>query len=202
MYPKATPLRRPAGSFNARRKSLPVSVGCNHPSPASLPRPTSWTPTDRSLVSSCCSLTFCCPRQADDLHALTRLSADLPRCSGANWLGSNIGTSIAVIGGELPGGAAQTGRHRLTILGGDSGGGHTIGQVDVIGDASLVRRTFQSVHGTSGRCCSMKCWCKARTASFARSSDTIQVMRNDEVAVPAGTMPTAFNVAAPMRTLS
>jgi hypothetical protein len=69
-------------------------------------------------------------------------------------------------------------------------------------DASFVRRTLQSVHGTSGRCCSMKCWCKARTASFARSSDTIQVMRNDEVAVPAGTMPTAFNVAAPMRTLS
>jgi hypothetical protein len=180
----------------------PCWSGCNHPSPASLPRPTSCTPTDRSLVPSCCGLTFCCPRQADDLHALTRLSADLPRCSGASWLGSNIGTSIAVIGGELRGGAAQTGRHRLTILGGDSGGGHTIAQVDVIGDASLVRRTFQSVHGTSGRCCSMKCWCKARTASFARSSDTIQVMRNDEVAVPAGTMPTAFNVAAPMRTLS
>src|SRR4029453_12934629 len=102
----------------------------------------------------------------------------------------------------LRGGAAQTVRHGLTILGGDSGGGHTIAQVDVIGDASFIRRTFQSVHGTSGRCCSMKCWCKARTASFARSSDTIQVMRNDEVAVPAGTMPTAFNVAAPMRTLS
>jgi hypothetical protein len=159
-------------------------------------------------------------------------------------MASNIGTSVAVICGELRGGAAQTGRHRLTILGGDSGGGHTIAQVDVIGDASFVRRTFQltrrvrhpvradsrqidpkfpsartdhvgvwrevttstimqrRVHGTSGRCCSMKRWCNARTASFARSSDTIQVMRNDEVAVPAGTMPIAFNVAAPMRTLS
>ena len=40
-----------------------------------------------------------------------------------------------------------------------------------------------------GVACSMKRSCSARTASFTRSSGTIQVMRKDDVAVPAGTIP-------------
>src|SRR5688572_19585156 len=57
-------------------------------------------------------------------------------------------------------------------------------------------------HGTGSGCASMNRWCNRRTASSVRSRGIIHVIRNDEVAVPAGSIPDAVNAAVPARTLA